>query len=78
MDELMHNFNKILDEKKEEIIAIATAKKRDDKKMTNVDKLDMDTSKAIYRINSATEKKYKDSAQYKKKANEYSGQSNNP
>ena len=77
MDELMHNFNKILDEKKEEIIAIATAKKRDDKKMTNVDKLDMDTSKAIYRINAATEKKYKDSAQYKKKANEYSGQSSN-
>ena len=28
MDELMHNFNKILDEKKEEIIAIATAKKK--------------------------------------------------
>jgi hypothetical protein len=71
MDELMHNFNKILDEKKEEIIAIAAAKKKDNKKMTNADKLDMDTSKTIYRINAATEKKYKDSAQYKKKANEY-------
>ena len=71
MEELMHNFNKILDEKKEEIIAIATAKKKDNKKMTNADKLDMDTSKTIYRINAATEKKYKDSAQYKKKANEY-------
>ena len=71
MDELMHNFNKILDEKKEEIIAIAAAKKKDNKKMTNVDKLDMDTSKTIYRINAATEKKYKDSAQYKKKENEY-------
>ena len=70
MEELMHNFNKILDEKREEIIAIA-AKKKDNKKMTNVDKLDMDTSKTIYRINAATEKKYKDSAQYKKKANEY-------
>ena len=67
----MHNFNKILDEKREEIIAIA-AKKKDNKKMTNADKLDMDTSKTIYRINAATEKKYKDSAQYKKKANEYS------
>jgi hypothetical protein len=72
MDELMHNFNKILDEKKEEIIAIATAKKKDDKKMTNVDKLDMDTSSTIHRINAATEKKYKDSAQYKKQTNEYS------
>jgi hypothetical protein len=71
MEELMHNFNKILDEKKEEIIAIAVAKKKDNKKMTNADKLDMDTSKTIYRINAATEKKYKDSAQYKKKANEY-------
>jgi hypothetical protein len=70
MEELMHNFNKILDEKREEIIAIA-AKKKDNKKMTNVDKLDMDTSKTIYRINAATEKKYKDSAQYKKKENEY-------
>ena len=66
----MHNFNKILDEKREEIIAIA-AKKKDNKKMTNADKLDMDTSKIIYRINAATEKKYKDSAQYKKKENEY-------
>ena len=27
MEELMHNFNKILDEKREEIIAIAAAKK---------------------------------------------------
>lgn len=67
----MHNFNKILDDKKEEIIAIAAAKKKDNKKMINADKLDMDTSKTIYRINAATEKKYKDSAQYKKKANEY-------
>ena len=29
--------------------------------MTNVDKLDMDTSSTIHRINAATEKKYKDS-----------------
>ena len=77
MEELMHNFNNILDEKKEEIIAIAAAKKKD-KKMTNVDKLDMDTSTTIHRINAAMEKKYKDSAQYKKKANEYTGQSSNP
>jgi len=70
MKKLIHNFKKILNKKREEIIAIA-AKKKDNKKMTNVDKLDMDTSKTIYRINAATEKKYKDSAQYKKKENEY-------
>ena len=70
MDELMHNFNKILDEKREEIIAIAAAKKRDNKKMTNIDKLDMDTSTTLNRINAAAENKYKNSAQYKKKVNE--------
>ena len=32
MEELMHNFNKILDEKREEIIAIAAAKKEKIKK----------------------------------------------
>jgi hypothetical protein len=70
MEELMHNFNKILDEKKEEIIAIAAAKKKD-KKMTDVDKLNHDISTTIHRINAAIEKKYKDSAQYKKKTNGY-------
>ena len=32
MDELLHNFNRILDEKREEIIAIAAAKKKFDKR----------------------------------------------
>jgi hypothetical protein len=65
MEELMHNFNKILDEKKEEIIAIATKKER--KKVTdNVEKLNLDISSTINRINAAQEKKYKGSAKYKK------------
>jgi hypothetical protein len=68
MDDLMHNFNKILDEKKEEIMAIAAAKKKD-KKVIDVDKLNIDISSTVYRINAAIEKKYKDSAQYKKKTN---------
>ena len=68
MDDLMHNFNKILDEKKEEIMAIVAAKKKD-KKVIDVDKLNIDISSTVYRINAAIEKKYKDSAQYKKKTN---------
>lgn len=69
MDELMHNFNKILDEKREEIINIASKKER--KKMTdNNDKLPFDISTTINRINVAAEKKYKASAKYKKEANE--------
>jgi hypothetical protein len=69
MDELMHNFNKILDEKREEIISIANKKK--DKKMTDVNKLNIDISSTLHRINAAVEKKYKDSAQYKKKTDEF-------
>lgn len=68
MDELMHNFNKILDEKREEIILLANKKK--EKKVTDVNKLNIDISSTLHRINAAAEKKYKDSAQYKKKANE--------
>jgi len=65
----MHNFNKILDEKREEIINIASKKER--KKMTdNNDKLPFDISTTINRINVAAEKKYKGSAKYKKEANE--------
>ncbi len=70
----MHNFNKILDEKREEIIQIANNKKirATDKKMTNVDKekLPVDISSTLRRINEAAEKKYKDSAKYKKEINE--------
>ena len=73
MEELMHNFNKILDEKREEIIQIANNKKKKtvEKKMTQIenDKLPVDISSTIRRINEATEKKYKDSAKYKKEIN---------
>lgn len=61
----MHNFNKILDEKKEEIMAIATKKER--KKVNeNIEKLNLDISSTINRINVAQEKKYKASSKYKK------------
>jgi hypothetical protein len=73
MEELMHNFNKILDEKREEIIQIANNKKKKtvEKKMTQIenDKLPVDISSTIRRINEAAEKKYKDSAKYKKEIN---------
>lgn len=61
----MHNFNKILDEKKEEIIAIA-AKKEKKKVNENIEKLNLDISSTINRINVSQEKKYKASAKYKK------------
>jgi|LauGreDrversion4_2_1035121.scaffolds.fasta_scaffold519950_2 hypothetical protein len=67
MEELMHTFNRILDEKREEIIAIAAAKKRENKKVIDVDKLPLDISTTLTRINAATEKKYKASAKYIKK-----------
>ena len=67
MDELLHNFNRILDDKREEIIAIAAAKKRENKKVIDKDKLPMDVSSTLTRIHATLEKKYKDSAQYKKK-----------
>jgi len=72
----MHNFNKILDEKREEIIQIANNKKtrtvNNGKKMTQIekDKLPVDISSTLKRINEAVEKKYKDSARYKKEINE--------
>jgi hypothetical protein len=73
MEELMHNFNKILDEKRDEIIQIANNKKKKtvEKKMTQIenDKLPVDISSTIRRINEAAEKKYKDSAKYKKEIN---------
>ncbi len=69
----MHNFNKILDEKRDEIIQIANNKKKKtvEKKMTQIenDKLPVDISSTIRRINEAAEKKYKDSAKYKKEIN---------
>jgi len=67
MEELMHNFNRILDEKRDEILAIAAAKKRENKKVTDVNKLPLDVSTTLHRINEALEKKYKGSAKYNKK-----------
>jgi len=69
----MHNFNRILDEKREEIIAIAAEKKRENKKVINVDKLPFDISTTLNRINAAAEKKYKASAKYNKKQQEENG-----
>ncbi len=66
-EELLHNFNRILFEKRDEIIAIANTNKRENKKMTDVNKLNKDISTAITRINAETEKKIKNSARYKKK-----------
>ena len=64
---------KILDEKREEIIQIANNKKKkiNEKKLTQIenDKLPVDISSTIRRINEAAEKKYKDSAKYKKEIN---------
>jgi hypothetical protein len=68
MEDLMHNFNKILDEKRDEIISLANRKK--EKKVMDVNKLNIDISSTLHRINAAAEKKYKDSAKYKKKTDE--------
>jgi len=69
-DELLYNFNKILLEKREEIIAISKLKTRDNKKMINPDKLDKDTKDTINRLKVENEKKIKSSKAYKKKMEE--------
>jgi len=66
-DILLYQFNKILLEKRNEIIEIANSKKRENKKMTDVNKLDRDTNDTISRIKIENEKKIKSSARYKKK-----------
>jgi len=66
-DILLYQFNKILLEKRNEIIEIANSKKRENKKMTDVNKLDRDTNSTISRIKIENEKKIKSSARYKKK-----------
>ena len=66
-DELLYNFNKILLEKREEIIEIANSKKRDIKKMTDVNKLNKDITNTYTRIKVENEKKIQSSARYKKK-----------
>ena len=64
---MVHYLSRILDEKRDEIIAIAAAKKRENKKVTDVNKLPLDVSTTLHRINEALEKKYKGSAKYIKK-----------
>ena len=65
-DDLLYHFNKILLEKREEIIELANKKKKDVKKTTDPNKLDMDTNKTISRIKIEQEKRLKNSAKYKK------------
>jgi hypothetical protein len=66
-DDLLYQFNKILLEKRNEIIEIANSKKKENKKMTDVNKLDRDTNTTLNRLKVENEKKIKNSARYKKK-----------
>jgi hypothetical protein len=66
-DALLYQFNKILLEKRTEIIEIANSKKRENKKMNDPNKLDRDTNTTINKIKIENEKKIKNSARYKKK-----------
>lgn len=63
----LYQFNKILLEKRNEIIEIANSKKKENKKMTDVNKLDKDTNTTLNRLKVENEKKIKNSARYKKK-----------
>jgi len=67
-NELLYTFNKILLDKREEIIEIANNKKRGggDKK-SDINKLNKDISTTLTLINNENEKKIKKSARYKKK-----------
>jgi hypothetical protein len=69
-DELLYNFNKILLEKRDEIIEISRSKKRELKKVINPDKLDKDTKDTLNRLKVENEKKIKSSKAYKKKMQE--------
>jgi len=66
-DDLLYQFNKILLEKREEIIQIANNKKKENKKMNDINKIDHDTNATYSRIKIETEKRLKNSARYKKK-----------
>jgi hypothetical protein len=66
-EELLYNFNKILLEKREEIIELANNKKRENKKMSDVNKLNKDIATTFNRITLENEKKIRNSARYKKK-----------
>ena len=65
--ELLYCFNKFWLEKRDEIIEIANSKKKENKKMTDINKLDRDTSNTAHRIKAEHDKKIKSSARYKNK-----------
>jgi len=65
--DLLYHFNKILLEKRDEIIEIANSKKRENKKMIDINKLDRDANTTLNKIKLDNEKKLKNSARYKKK-----------
>jgi len=65
-DDLLYHFNKILLEKRDEIIEIANNKKRE-KKMNDINGLTKDIRTTASRINIENEKRIKNSARYKKK-----------
>lgn len=69
-DELLYNFNKILLEKREEIMEISKGKKRECKKMINPDSLNKDIKDTLNRLKTENEKKIKASKAYKKKMEE--------
>ena len=69
-DELLYNFNKILLEKRDEIIEISKSKKREIKKVINPEKIDKDTKDTLNRLKVENEKKIKSSKAYKKKLQE--------
>jgi hypothetical protein len=69
-DELLYNFNKILLEKRDEIIEISKSKKREIKKVINPEKIDKDTKDTLNRLKVENEKKIKSSKTYKKKMQE--------
>ena len=69
-DELLYNFNKILLEKREEIIEISKLKTRENKKVNNVDNLNKDIKDTLNRLKVENEKKIKSSKAYKKKMEE--------
>jgi len=70
-DELLYNFNKILLEKRDEIIEIANSKKREvNKKMINIDSLNKDIKDTINRLKVENERKIKSSKRYKKENQE--------
>ncbi len=69
-DDLLYHFNKILLEKRDEIIELANKKKKEVKKTSDPNKLDRDTNTTVARIKMEQEKRLKNSAKYKKAESE--------